>query len=63
MTLGFIAAFIGIFVGLVAVTVLFLWLLESEYGDLVIGGLVCLVALAALGLLAWLITGALVSKG
>ena len=63
MTLGFIAAFIGIFVGLVAVTVLFLWLLESEYGDLVIGGLVYLVALAALGLLAWLITGALVSKG
>ena len=63
MTLGFIAAFIGIFVGLVAAVGLGLCLLTSDYGERVITLLMCLAVLAVLAWAAWLIAGTLISKG
>ena len=62
MTLGFIAAFIGIFVGLVAVLALGMWFM-SKYGEYVAVIVAFLGALALLGWVAWQIAGALISKG
>ncbi|HUW14557.1 MAG TPA: hypothetical protein VM537_32855 [Anaerolineae bacterium] len=62
MTLGFIAALIGVFVGLVALIVAIAWLLE-KYGVYIIVIGIILGGLAVLGYVAWLITETLVSKG